>query len=422
MAAPKPVSQRNAWIIICAITASSLLLLSPLSARAQGGSNYEAERERAFRLLDMGKIAEASPIFEKLAKEKPDDADVIFGHGFTMLAAANTNKDPEARKQGRIRARAVLVRAKELGYKHPLLQSILDSLRPDGESRETFSKIKEAEEAMREGEAAFVQGDLDKALAHYQRALQFDPQLYLAALFAGDMYNKKNQPEQAVEWFERAVKINPERETAYRYWGISFLKQGRMLEARDKFIEAFITEPSNRLAVSNLVEWANSNGVRLQHPVMEIPTSVSSPEKGKININVAPSVSAEKGDGSAAWVWYGMTRALWMSDGKTGPSEKFAKAYPAEKTYRHSLAEEAAALRAVAEAVSTQMKEKRIKQLDPSLATLVKLNDAGLLEAYILLARVDQGIAQDYASYRKANRDKLRRYIVEYVMTENEER
>jgi hypothetical protein len=64
-----------------------------------------------------------------------------------------------------------------------------------------------------------------------------------------------------------------------------------------------------------------------------------------------------------------------------------------------------------------QMKDKKLKRLDPSLANLLKLSDAGLLEAYILLARPDEGIAQDHAAYRKANPDKLRRYVVEYILT-----
>ncbi|HST50636.1 MAG TPA: hypothetical protein VLJ61_01395 [Pyrinomonadaceae bacterium] len=61
--------------------------------------------------------------------------------------------------------------------------------------------------------------------------------------------------------------------------------------------------------------------------------------------------------------------------------------------------------------------DKKVKSLSPSLAKLKKLNDEGLLEAYILLARADQGIADDYPAYLAQNRDKLRRYVVEYILT-----
>jgi hypothetical protein len=61
--------------------------------------------------------------------------------------------------------------------------------------------------------------------------------------------------------------------------------------------------------------------------------------------------------------------------------------------------------------------DKKVKNLNPSLAKLKKLDDEGLLESYILLARPDQGIAQDYPAYRDQHRDKLRKYVVDYVLT-----
>lgn len=46
----------------------------------------------------------------------------------------------------------------------------------------------------------------------------------------------------------------------------------------------------------------------------------------------------------------------------------------------------------------------------------MKLDQDGLLEAYILLAIPDDGIARDFADYRRANADKLRRYVLQYVI------
>jgi len=106
---------------------------------------------------------------------------------------------------------------------------------------------------------------------------------------------------------------------------------------------------------------------------------------------------------------YDLTRVTWAKG-------DFSKNFPDEKVYRHSLREEATALRMVADFAAKDLKSGKIKALEPSLSTLVKLNEEGLLEAYILLARADQGIARDYAAYRQANRDKLRRYFKEYVV------
>jgi hypothetical protein len=38
------------------------------------------------------------------------------------------------------------------------------------------------------------------------------------------------------------------------------------------------------------------------------------------------------------------------------------------------------------------------------------------LESYILLARADEGLIRDYPGYLRANRAKLRRYVMEYVV------
>jgi tetratricopeptide (TPR) repeat protein len=379
------------------------LLSCPSAGLSQ--TNFEAEREKALQLFSDSKLTEALPLLEKLSKEKPTDAEVTFGLGFCLLAKANTDPNVAARKEGRKRAREILVRAQELGFSHPLLHSLLEAFRPDGEKVETFSDNKQADEAMQTGEAAFVQGDFDQALAQYKKALEFDPRLYEAALFVGDMYNKKGEPELGTEWFAKAVAINPYRETAYRYWGVGLMKQGKMLEARDKFIEAYITEPFNRLAVNNLVEWGSANEMTVDHPQIDIPANVVTND-GKTNITIDDRALTKKNDRSAAWMMYALKRSVWAN-------EKFAKTYPAEKTYRHSLAEEVDGLRA---ALSTVGNDSAIK-LEPSLAVLWKLNEAGLLESYVLLAQSDQGIARDYPEYLKTNRDKLRRYVVEYVLT-----
>jgi tetratricopeptide (TPR) repeat protein len=402
---------------LVAIALLGLALGVPTRAIAQettAQGNYQAERERAIKLTEESKFTEALPLLEKLAAANPSDPEVMFRLGFSRLAASRAITDPAARKQARANARAAFLRAKELGYDSPLLRSIMEALPPD-DVEFVFSKNKEADQAMRDGEAAFVQGNLDKALAAYQRALQLDPQLYEAALFAGDMLNKNGHPESSGEWFARAIAIEPDRETAYRYWGLGLFKQNKMNEARDKFVEAYITEPYNRLAANGLIEWADYAKITPAHPKIDIPTTVSSPKPGEVNITVESP--GKEDNGSAAWMMYGIARSSWMN-GKDGKlSEKFAKQYPEEKTYRHSLAEESDALRLVALSLKEQMKSKTIKSLDPSLSNLLKLSDAGLLEAYILLARPDQGIAQDFVAYRKANRDKLRRYVVEHILS-----
>jgi tetratricopeptide (TPR) repeat protein len=298
------------------------------------------------------------------------------------------------------------VRAKQLGYDAPLVDALITSLPPDGSEGAAFSSNVAAEAIMKTAEAHFSKGELDDALKNYQKALVLDPKLYHAALFSGDVFLHKNNYEQAEFWYQKAISIDPNRETAYRYSATPLMRQRKFDQARDRYVEAYITEPYNRFTASGLTQWAQATNTPLGHPQIDIPVTVTFKDNGDANINLDPAALGQD-DGSFAWIGYGLTRTTWRK-------EKFAKTYPKETTYRHSLAEEADALRSVVTVAAAS--DKRTKALTPALAKLKKLIDEGLLEAYLLLARADQGIAHDHRAYLATNRALLRRYVMEYVV------
>lgn len=371
----------------------------------------DPERQRAFTLFNDWKLKEALPLFEKLAVRYPEDAQVFETYGMIMIWHTPYLNDAAARKEARKRGRELLLKAQKLGASTALLNSMIESIPEDGGDDEKFSSKKEVDDAMREGEAAFTKNDMPKALEMYQRALMLDPEMYEAALYTGDVYYKTADQKKAGEWFARAVAINPDRETAYRYWGDSLMKQGRVTEAGDKFVEAYIAEPYSRLARAGLIAWGNKVHVGLAHPEIEIPTTVTPKGDGNLTITLDESMfkKDKKNESDAAWLMYGLTRASWNT-------AEFAKNYPAEKQYRHTLKEEAAALRAAIRALD-QKKIKDPKKIDRSLQLLMKLDKEGLLESFILLALPDDGIVRDYAAYLKTNREDLRRYVKQYVLT-----
>jgi tetratricopeptide (TPR) repeat protein len=391
----------------------ALLVSAAPRALAQNPDNYQAERARAIQLINDKKYSEALAVFERLATSTQADGQVMYGLGIALLMSAQETKDQEAQRKMRLRGRESLVRAREMGVQDTNLDIMIKSVKPNG-GLAGVSDSKEANDAMRDATAAFAAKEYDKAAAEYERAARLDPTLYEAALYTGNSYYALKNWDKAGEWFARAVAIDPEKETAHRYWADALMYAGKQDEARDKFFEAIIADPYSQLTWRGLSNWAEKNKVTLAHPKIDIPSSVSSQPNGNVNITIDENMlKGDKDDGSSAWMGYGISRAGWMT-GKDGKlSESFAKAYPNEKTYRHSLAEEVDAL----EMVLTILKEgKKARQLEPSLAKLVKLNEAGLLEPYILFARADRGIAQDYSEYRKANRDKLRRYLLDYVI------
>ncbi len=400
----------NMCLGMIAALACSVVIL----ARPQDPS----ERQRALELYEANNLVAALPLLERVAAANPNDPAVLSRLGFALYANSVDVKDPAQRQKMRERARTTLLHSQSLGDNSNLTRMALDALSaPDG-TQVPFSNIKAAELAIREGEAAFVRGDLDKAIAAYKRALESDPQLYDAALYAGDAaYKEANNStdaqyrsdhfDAAGVWFAKAIAINPDRETAYRYWGDALDAQGKINEARDKFVDAIVAQPYTRNSFVGLTQWAGRHKVALGHPKIEPPNSTRT-ENGKTTLSIDPK-TLNSNDGSNNWLMYDLTRIAWSK-------ADFLKNYPEEKVYRHSLKEETAALRMVAESAARDLKSGKVKSLEGSLDNLIKLNDKGLLEAFVLFARPDEGIVRDYVAYRRDNREKLRRYWLEVVI------
>lgn len=404
-----------------------VLTLVMLATTAGAQTPDPAERQRAIDTFESQNLVAALPLLEKAALSYPDDPAVLSRLGFSLYATSIDEKDAGKRAQIRNRAREILLKSQAAGDSSNLTQITLDSLSAPDSSQVPFSNIKAAEASIREGETAFMNGDMDKAISAYKRAFELDPKLYDAALYAGDAEFKKAYLSQDLQfrtqhfdaagvWFAKAVAINPDRETAYRYWGDALDAQGKTEEARDKFIEAIIAMPYDRRPYVGITQWAERHQVQLGHPRIDVPSGVSSDKPGEVTINIDESALKGEDDGSAAWVMYGAVRALWLNRKDGSRSEEFAKAYPNETTYRHSLAEEVAALRAVATSLQELVNNKKVKKPTPDLDNLMLVHNRGLLEPYVLFVKPDRGIVQDYVPYRKNNRAKLKQYWMEVVI------
>ncbi|MGH9874211.1 MAG: tetratricopeptide repeat protein [Pyrinomonadaceae bacterium] len=391
-------------LVVALFSLSSSFYCQPISA--QTAESIEELKKKASQLMDQTRYTEALPILEKVVSAEPENARMHFFLGTALLGQAINTKGAAERKALRVRARNAFIRSKSLGIEEPVVGAMIDSLPEDGADASAFSENIRANALMNQAEGFFTQGKMDDALKNYQMALEFDPKLYHAALFSGDVFMEKGDFANAEIWYKKAIAIDPTKETAYRYSATPLMKQGKTAEARDRYVEAFITEPYNKFTAAGLTQWARATQTSLAHPTIDIPTSVTFDEKGDAKINLDASALLGGDDGSFAWISYGATRSRWHK-------EAFAQKFPREQ-YRHSLAEEADALRSV---ITLATSDKKTKTLSPALVRLKRLNDEGLLEAYVLLARPDNGIAQDHPAYLKENRDKLRRYMIQYVMT-----
>ena len=228
----------------------------------------------------------------------------------------------------------------------------------------------------------------------------------MGAVFAG-----QGKTNDAITHYRAAIAINPNRETAYRYWGDAILRLGNdPATAKEKFIDALVAEPYNKLAWQGIRQWAQPQNAIVLSPKIERPAGPVVDANKPNNINIQIDFGAtddKKHPGASAWMMYSLIRGGYHGDA-------FKKDFPDEKQHRHSLKEEDAALSIVASTV----KDKKIKpsKLDESLRNLVELSDAGMLDCWILISGADQGIAQDYDTYRKEHRQLLHDYLERFVV------
>ena len=220
--------------------------------------------------------------------------------------------------------------------------------------------------------------------------------------------SKQGNQAEALPLLERVAAARPDDIAVLESLGDALMREGRTVEARARYMDAVVADPYQRASWAGLQQWAKATHATIQQPNVGPPGSMSVGADGKIKLNPK---SLDKKQGDEVWMTYVSTRAVWRSG-------KFKKEFPNETAYRHSLAEEVDALQTVAASVAESAKDRKKRQhLDRSLLTLVELRDQGMLAPYVLFARADDGIAKDYPAYRDAHPDKVRLYLLHWVIS-----
>lgn len=389
-----PVSPARSGVVLLV----GLLLLPAPGGAQDVPAPGAAQREEALALSERGRHVEALPLLEELSTTLAEDTLVWERYGIALYSVASTLPDPAAAQQMRVRAKEALNRSRELGNRSALA-ALADTIPADG-SMPALSPNSEAQAAMQQGEAAFGRGDFMDAVTHYQTALGIEPTNYSATLFIGDCYYRMNNLEIAAEWFARAVALNPDIETAYRYWGDALMRAGRTEDARGKFVDALIAEPYSQGARAGIAQWAKMTGARLGRPAITPFSGLPRSPDGRVTIDLTATPADPM---AAAWIVYATTKAQWNK-------EEFLKRFPDAPAYRPSLAEEVDAYERLL-AFADEQAAKGQPIADPQIATIRGLRDRGMLEPFILLHAPSQGIAQDFPQYRAQHRDRLQAYV-----------
>ena len=387
---------------------AGVCLCVAMAGVAWAGQATVNEVEQANELYKAGKRVDALPLYEDLAKTYPDEMLYQERLAECLLAKAEQVEDPADKKALLTRMRDAARRAVQLGEKANVVQDMANF---DVDAPVTFGAGGSAETLMQEGEKAFTAGDYQTALTKYAAAAAADPHLYVAALYAGDAALMQRDLLTAAQWYAKAIAIDPDRETGYRYWGDAIQRLGNDPDAaKNKFIDAVVAEPYNKYSWQGLQQWAVQQKAVLSSPKIDRPAAPTVEPKNPKNITIdidPDAINDKKHPGGSAWLGYPLCRAGYRGD-------KFTKAFPGEKEYRHTLKEEDECLSDVV----AVLREGKIKpdKLDESLRDLLEVSDAGMLDCWILINGADEGIAQDYAAYRDRHRQLLHDYLARFVV------
>jgi Flp pilus assembly protein TadD len=379
------------------------------AASAEPDASDQQNRQKAVALFGQGKRLEALPLLEELVQKNPRDGELLADLGASLIEHAATLADQDAAAKERFRAKDLVEKAWASGNASPLVENLRQLLRDLGaKGAITFSDNPAVDRVMNAGEAAFAQRDFDAALTAYAKALELEPTNYSATLFTANTYDRKRDLARAGEWYERAMRLDPDIETAFRYDADMLARQGDMARARSMLIHAAVAEPYNKIVWREIRAWALINHTAFKLVYLPIP-----PAAKDGSIQTADPASRQPPQVLSAWRAYHSVIADWRE------GSKFAKQFPQDAEYRHSLAEESEALTAAARVLQTLKQDDKSAELvtgDTVAGLLLKLYEADLIDPYVLFSLGDDGIARDYTAYRAANRSKLEAYMDRFVM------
>ena len=196
------------------------LALTVLSLATVGFAQGD-EAARANELFQARKRPEALPLYEDLAKAHPNKMLYFERLADCLGAEAAQLSDPTEVKAVLTRMRDAAKRAVELGDTTEYIRMMANI---DPNQPLYAGIVSPAKALLMEAEKAYTAGDFPSAMDKYTAAANADPKLYDAPLFAGDTAYVQGDLKTAALWFARAIAIDPDRETAYRYWGDAMMK------------------------------------------------------------------------------------------------------------------------------------------------------------------------------------------------------
>ena len=102
------------------------------------------------------------------------------------------------------------------------------------------------------GEAYAAEGEDDRAIEAYRKALELNTQAERVLYNLGNVYSRRGEVSAAIDAYNSAIEINPAYAKAYNNLGSLYLKNGDYEKAKENFLKAIKLEPRFPQAYNNL--------------------------------------------------------------------------------------------------------------------------------------------------------------------------
>jgi protein O-GlcNAc transferase len=113
------------------------------------------------------------------------------------------------------------------------------------------TNLQQAENICNVGHVLQEKGQLDEAMAYYQKALQLKPNYAVAIYNLGSAFHKKGQLEEAIACYKKVLKLDSNA-FAYNNLGAALQEKGRLGEALICYEKAIRLNPKYATASCNL--------------------------------------------------------------------------------------------------------------------------------------------------------------------------
>ncbi len=141
---------------------------------------------------------------------------------------------------------------RELTDNHTGIMNLVEDQKKSIEEEEKKRRTTEARLVNNGGVMSYHNGQYEKALELFKKAIDLDPSLTEAYNNLGLTYTEINEEEKATEAFKTAISLSPELAAAYNNLGYVFYRLGSYREAIEMYNEAIGRSKDSSSAYTNL--------------------------------------------------------------------------------------------------------------------------------------------------------------------------